>query len=236
MLTAKDSVATIEKHKMRFSNVVMDTTFCVVSDSNLANFDGTIGLNFKSSIGFIGQIQKKYPELPQAIGFFLRNSFWHPTSSITLGGTFSDLIKGKPFFFHSPNPFHFPIQRVVIRDAKNDLIKLFPASSIQLTLDDFYIQANPEDYKQLVMTGDSLIPETFRIHFEIDVEKEQGFIFSKEQLYELRGYYKLASYKIKGLHQNPNLKQGEFVFGRWFFIKYMQMFHLDSDVVWFFPI
>lgn len=142
VLNGKGSIGAVETFKMRFSKFLMDVKFGTVKNDNSTEFDGTIGLNpSEKSVGLIRQILEKCPEVFPMVEFFLRNRYWYPTRSITVWGYFKDITKDMPFFFHSSNPFHFPIKQVIVRNSTNSVIKTIPASSVELSLRDFSIQA-----------------------------------------------------------------------------------------------
>ena len=224
VLNGDGSIGTVDIFKMRIpKDVVTNVLFGVVRNANLTEFDGTIGINpTGKSFGFLGQLLERYPKLPSVVGFFLRDSFFHSTSSLTLGGYFSDITKGSPFFFDAPNPFNFTIKQVVIHNTKKEATIIIPASSVQLTLGDFSIEASPEDYASLLLGCKTLIDTSLQIDFEIGEGKV--LTFDNENLF-LKYDSVLASFcEGKTVRKNESLKRSHFTLGKHLYVRYMQIF------------
>lgn len=216
-----DSVGTIDEYKVHFSDIKMDAKFCAIRNQQKASIDGRIGLNPFKSNGLLAQICRKYNLLPPIIGFFLRDSIFHSKSSISIGGYFESLTKKPPFFFHSTNPFHFSIQKVNMRNEFGHVVHEIAASSLQLTLEDFFIQGNPRDVEVLLSTCTFSILSKLELSFQIDEEK--SLVFERGDIFGIPGI-SLPSICKENIRQNDQLKRGEWKFGKLFYTKYMQLF------------
>ena len=86
------SIAAIDSYNVEFSKVQLNAQLCAIRDNQMidtSKVQGVIGLNPKpKTLWFLGQILEKYNTLPPIIGFFLRDSYFKPTSLISIGGFF----------------------------------------------------------------------------------------------------------------------------------------------------
>ena len=118
---------------------------------------------------------------------------------------------------------------MVLQGESNQLYESLSASSVRLSLGDFFIKGNPNDVNKLRNACES-------IHVFNPFQKNKGksFAFNSFELFDRTN--RRYSCPLTGLTSNSHLKEGEWEFGKQFYVKFMQLFLYGIDHVGFFRI
>ncbi len=108
------------------------------------------------------------------------------------------------------------------------MVREIAASSLQLTLENFFIRGNPRDVEILLSRCTFSILSKLELSFQIGEGK--SLVFEGGDIFGIPGI-SLPSICQENIQPDNQLKRGECKFGKLFYTKYMQLFYMKLGIL-----